>query len=134
MANLSEQSDSPARPAMSERLDRLDQRLRAKQAERSNPGAAEEKFRAKYTQAGLAYRMIVELICGVGVGALLGIGLDALLGTKPWMLMGGTLLGMAAGIRIIMQSAIEFGRMNERDAVQDGDANEAQTMMSEGAK
>ena len=39
----------------------------------------------------------VELIAPILVGLWLGWKADAWLGTGPWLLLGGTVLGMAAG-------------------------------------
>ena len=53
----------------------------------------------------MAWRMVVDLIAGVGVGAGMGYGLDALFGTSPVLLASLTLLGFAAGVRIMLGTA-----------------------------
>ncbi len=47
---------------------------------------------------GLAMRTGVELVAGVGVGALVGYGLDRWLDTSPWLLILCFMLGAAAGM------------------------------------
>lgn len=61
-----------------------------------------------YSQAHLAWRMVIELVAGLGIGFGIGMGLDRLLGTIPIFLVLFTLLGMAAGIRTMMRSAQEI--------------------------
>jgi len=48
-------------------------------------------------QIGVAYRIFVELLAGILVGAGLGWFLDGIFGTAPLLLVGFLLLGIAAG-------------------------------------
>jgi len=50
-----------------------------------------------YSGANLAWRMVIELVAGLGIGFGIGYGLDVVLGTLPVMMMIFTLLGLAAG-------------------------------------
>ncbi len=58
-------------------------------------------------QAHLAWRMVIDLVVGVGVGAAVGFGLDHLLGTLPILMAVFTLLGLAAGVNLMLRTARE---------------------------
>ncbi len=89
----------------SDELDKLEARIAAaRKGQEPKRGRQGEKF----TAAGTAWRMTLELVVGVLVGAAMGWGLDELLGTKPAFLIVFILLGFAAGIRTVMRSAEEF--------------------------
>jgi len=60
-----------------------------------------------YSGANLAWRMVIELVAGLGIGFGIGYGLDVVLGTLPVMMMIFTLLGLAAGIKTMMRTAAE---------------------------
>ena len=61
------------------------------------------------SQAHLAWRMVVDLVAGIGVGAACGYGLDALFGTMPVLLVVLTLLGFAAGVNLMLRTAKSVG-------------------------
>ena len=61
-----------------------------------------------YSQAQLAWRMVIELVAGLGIGFLIGYGLDYVLGTQPWLMVVFTLLGFAAGVKTMIGSAKEI--------------------------
>lgn len=61
-----------------------------------------------YSQAQLAWRMVVELVAGMAIGFGIGYGLDALFGTRPWLMVGFTVLGFIAGIKTMIRSAHEI--------------------------
>ena len=63
-----------------------------------------------HSNAGAAWRMVIELVTGMGVGFAIGYGLDSLFGTLPIFLVIFCLLGFAAGIRVMMQTANEAAR------------------------
>ena len=54
---------------------------------------------------GMAFRVGVELVAGVMVGAAIGYGLDQLLGTTPWMLIVFFFLGAAGGMMNVYRAA-----------------------------
>ena len=64
-------------------------------------------------QAHIAWRMVVDLVVGVGFGAIVGLGLDELLGTGPVFIVVMTLLGFAAGIRLVLREASRLGRLTD---------------------
>ena len=67
----------------------------------------------KYSAAGFGWRMTIDLVTGVFVGAAMGWGLDSLFGTLPIFLVLFTLLGLAAGIKTMLRSAQEM----QKDAI-----------------
>ncbi len=58
--------------------------------------------------AHLAWRMVVDLVVGTGLGAAMGYGLDVLLGTLPIFLAVLTLLGFAAGVNLMIRTSREI--------------------------
>jgi ATP synthase protein I len=93
-------------PDHADQSDRL-KALEAKLAKyrKNDPGATptEEHF----SQAQLAWRMVIELVAGLGIGFGIGYGLDYLLGTLPIFLVLFIFLGLAAGVKTMLQSARE---------------------------
>jgi ATP synthase protein I len=80
-----------------------------------------------YSQAQLAWRMVIELVAGLGIGFGIGYGLDLFFGTLPVFMVLFVLLGLAAGVKTMLRSAQEM--QEKRDAaeaeevdVPDGDA------------
>lgn len=76
----------------------------------------ESKIAEGHSQAQLGWRMVTELVSGLLVGFGIGYGLDVLLGTLPVLMVVFTLLGFAAGVRVMLRSAAEFGRRQQADA------------------
>lgn len=58
----------------------------------------------------MAWRMVIELVTGLGVGFGIGYGLDVLFGAMPLFLVLFVLLGFAAGVRVMLGTARELGR------------------------
>ena len=75
-------------------------------------------------QAHLAWRMVIELVAGLGIGFGIGYGLDYAFGTLPVFLVIFTLLGMAAGIKTMLRSATEVGKKQAAQARAAEDAPE----------
>ena len=100
------------------RLERLNQRIKAAKGTTEERPAIEEH----HSQAQLAWRMVIELVAGLGIGFGIGYGLDVLFGTIPLFLVLFTLLGFAAGVRTMMRSAEEVRKEHEGKAPdRDGD-------------
>lgn len=78
----------------------------AREARRPPPPAAKGKFSA----AGFGWRMTIDLVTGILVGAGFGWGMDSLFGTLPLFLIVMTLLGFAAGVRVMLGSARDYER------------------------
>ena len=88
-----------------ERLDELDARIKAAK-ERGAPAKPHQE--EHYSQAQLAWRMVIELVAGLGIGFGMGYGLDVLFGTLPIFMVLFTLLGLAAGVKTMLRSAQEI--------------------------
>ncbi len=86
-----------------EALKALEAKIEAARASRTT-GPREE---SKYEKASLAWRMVIELVVGMAMGTGIGYGLDSLFGTLPIFLILFSLLGFAAGIRVMMRTAEE---------------------------
>lgn len=84
------------------RLRSLEERI-AKATEKPRKKAS--TMGTSFSQGELAWRMILELVTGMFLGLAVGYGLDALFGTLPVFLVIFALLGFAAGIRTMMQTA-----------------------------
>ena len=74
-----------------------------------------------FSQGEVAWRMLIELMTGMGLGVAIGYGLDVLFGTLPILLVIFSLLGFAAGIRTMLGSA----RQLEKNAVDQSDKDRA---------
>ena len=100
-----------------ERLDALEAKLAGKRKIETPKRHQDEH----YSQAQMAWRLVIELVTGLLVGFGIGFGLDRLFGTAPWLMIVFTLLGLAAGINVMLRSARELnapetsGRESERD-------------------
>lgn len=95
--------------------------LEAKLAEKRVVETPKRHQDEHYSQAQMAWRLVIELVTGLLIGFGMGYGLDWVFGTAPWLLILFTLLGMAAGINVMLRSAREMnapetsGGANERD-------------------
>ncbi len=76
-----------------------------------------------HSQAQLAWRMVIELVAGLGIGFGIGYGLDALFGTSPFLMIIFIFLGFAAGIQTMMRSAKEVQREQEAAQAAEDDAH-----------
>ena len=100
------------------RLEALEKRIAAAKGPEKPPRAESHE-----SQASLGWRMVIELVTGLLVGFGMGYGLDRLLGTLPIFLVIFTLLGFAAGVRVMMKSAAEFSKSQSpqgNEGTQDG--------------
>ena len=95
-----------------EQLRQLDARIKAVKAVNAPPPGQEEH----YSQAQHAWRMVVELVAGLGIGFSIGYGLDVLFGTIPIFLVIFTLLGFAAGVKTMVRTAKELQDKNMAEA------------------
>jgi ATP synthase protein I len=95
-----------------ERLRALDDRIAAAKAALNPPRVAQDH----HSIAQLGWRMVIELVTGLVLGAGIGYGLDVLVGTLPLFLVLFTLLGFAAGIRTMLGSAREMALKQDRNA------------------
>ena len=87
-----------------ERLAELEARIAAAKGAKEETPHQEEH----YSQAQQAWRMVLELVSGLGIGFGIGYGLDAVFGTQPWLMVLFALLGFAAGGNVMIRTAKEF--------------------------
>ena len=100
-----------------QRMAQLEARIAAaKQAQAPKPRADEH-----YSQAQHAWRMVIELVAGLGIGFGIGYGLDSLFGTIPIFLVLFTLLGFAAGVKTMIRSAREIQEQKLADEAERDD-------------
>jgi len=74
-----------------------------------------------YSQAQHAWRMVTELVAGLGIGFGIGYGLDALMGTAPLMMLIFTILGLVAGVKVMIKTAQE---LQDENMAQSSDAQD----------
>ena len=99
------------------RLKRLEERIDAvKQTRKPRPVAEEH-----YSAASQGWRMVIELVSGLGIGFGVGYGLDVLLGTLPLFLVLFTLLGFAAGVNVMLRTAREVQDKNAAETSAKGE-------------
>ncbi len=102
------------------RLEALEAKIAAaKTAQEPGPRAVDH-----HSQAQLAWRMVIELVAGLGIGFGMGYGLDALFGTSPWLMVIFIFLGLAAGIKTMMRSAKEVQDQQAAQAAEDGESHD----------
>ena len=112
-------------PSEDERLRQLEERIATLRKERLAPSRPHQE--EHYSKANMGWRMVIELVAGLGIGFGIGYGLDSLLGTMPILMVLFILLGFAAGVQTMMRTAKEFqttGRPGgaDRDKGADGTA------------
>lgn len=95
-----------------ERLRRLEEKL----AEIRRRDAPKPRAEDQFGQANMAWRMVIELVSGLGIGFAIGYGLDWLLGTTPWLLVIFILAGFAAGVKTMLGTAREMARVQGEEA------------------
>ncbi len=115
MCTLPDRNDGPPDP---DRLRRLEERLEKLKTPKA-PSNAQMTFR----HADTAWRMVIELVSGLGIGFAIGFGLDSLLGTMPVFLVLFLLGGLVAGIKVMLRTAEEL----QRKAAEDGQGDLPQT-------
>ncbi|MEM9909778.1 MAG: AtpZ/AtpI family protein [Pseudomonadota bacterium] len=103
-----------------DRLSDLDRRIAALKDKDAPPLHQE----SHYSQAQLAWRMVIELVAGLGIGFGMGYGLDSLFGTLPIFLVIFTFLGLAAGIKTMIATSKEVHAKSDAAARERGDTNE----------
>ena len=91
-------------PDQTQKLADLEARIAAAKAAQAPKPRADEH----YSQAQLAWRMVIELVAGLGIGFGIGYGLDVLFGTLPVFMVLFVMLGLAAGVKTMLRSAKEI--------------------------
>lgn len=102
-------------PNDEERIKALEDRIEAaKKAQAPKPHMEEH-----YSQAQLAWRMVIELVAGLAIGFGIGYGLDTIFGTMPIFLVPFIFLGLAAGVKTMLRTAQELQRQQQADQASD---------------
>nr|WP_283426757.1 AtpZ/AtpI family protein [Shimia sagamensis] len=97
-----------------DQMQRLEERIEAaRKAQDPKPRADEH-----YSGANLAWRMVIEMVAGLGIGFGIGYGLDSLFGTLPIFMVLFTMLGLAAGIKTMLSSAKEIEEKQAAEAAE----------------
>ena len=105
-------------PTQQQQMQQLEAKIEAaKQRQAPKPRADEH-----YSQAQLAWRMVIELAAGLGIGFGIGYGLDVLFGTLPIFMVLFTMLGLAAGVKTMLRSAQEI---QEKKLAEEASTNKA---------
>ncbi len=113
-----------------DRMDALEARIAAAKA-RTEPKRNEVE--EHHSQAQLAWRMVIELVAGLGIGFGIGYGLDWMLGTTPWLMVVFVILGFIAGIKTMIRSANELQQdALERDRLMAQDSAKDRTGTQDG--
>ena len=99
------------------RLKALEAKIAAAKGEKTEKHHSEEH----YSQAQIAWRMVIELVAGLGIGFGMGYGLDVLFGTTPFLMVIFTMFGIAAGIKTMMRTAAEINVTRPDAAAPDGE-------------
>ncbi|WP_342076530.1 AtpZ/AtpI family protein [Yoonia sp. SS1-5] len=102
-----------------DRLTALEEKIKALKTPEQIKDHAEEH----YSQAQLAWRMVIELVAGLAIGFGIGYGLDTLFGTMPIFLVLFIFFGLAAGVLTMMRSAKEVQMKQQAAAEEKGDAS-----------
>jgi len=87
-----------------QKLKELEARIAAAKGAKEDKPHQEEHC----SQAQQGWRMVIEMVSGLGIGFGIGYGLDAVFGTQPFLMVLFTLLGFAAGVNVMMRTAKEF--------------------------
>ena len=93
-----------------DKLDALEDKISASR-QRQAPDA---QANAHGSMLGLAYRLTVEILAGIGVGGFVGWWLDKVLGTQPFMMLVLLFLGMAAGLMNSVRTVNEMRRKQDQ--------------------
>ena len=99
-------------------LAELEAKIAAAKARQAPKPRADEH----YSQAQLAWRMVIELVAGLGIGFGIGYGLDVLFGTLPIFMVLFTMLGLAAGVKTMLRSANEIQEKKLAELAEDTQA------------
>ncbi len=111
-------------PDQQQQLEQLEAKIKAAKGRTAPKPRVDEH----HSQAQLAWRMVIELVAGLGIGFGIGYGLDVLFGTLPIFMVLFVMLGLAAGVKTMLRSAQEIQEKKVAetagDTPQSGDRNE----------
>ncbi|WP_050928678.1 AtpZ/AtpI family protein [Aestuariivita boseongensis] len=107
-------------PDQNRKLSELEAKIAAAKAAQTPKPRMDEH----YSQAQLAWRMVIELVAGLAIGFGMGYGLDWVFGTSPWFMIVFIFFGLAAGIQTMMRSAREVQAKQMAQAEAEADEDE----------
>jgi ATP synthase protein I len=107
---MSERDDADRLKALEAKIDAL-----------KTPKTVKDHSEEHYSQAQLAWRMVIELVAGLGIGFGIGYGLDTAFGTTPIFLVLFIFFGLAAGVLTMMRSAKEVQKKQLEAAKDEGE-------------
>lgn len=84
-----------------DRLNELEKRIKAAKGEDTQSTPEGKDYRG----AELGWRMVTELVTGIALGGGIGYAIDYYAGTTPFALIAFVLLGFAAGIKTMLNTA-----------------------------
>jgi ATP synthase protein I len=100
------------RKSKSDRLQALESEIAQRQKKRQPV----QENRGNASMLGLAWRLTIEMLAGIGVGGYLGWWIDGVFGTKPIFMLVLLILGMAAGLLNSVRTVAEMRRkLDEQD-------------------
>ena len=99
--------EKPSDPPSLQDLDARLRRARGEDGAKDGPKSSRGSIASD--GLGMAMRIGVELVAGVGVGAGIGYLLDSWLGTAPWLLILFFFLGAAGGMMNVYRAATGEG-------------------------
>lgn len=102
-----------------QRLKTLEARIAKARDAAEGPRKAHQED--KYSQAQLAWRMVIELVAGLAIGFGIGYGIDSVFGTMPVFLVLFILAGFAAGVKTMLRSAKEVQDRKAAEAAKEGE-------------
>ena len=98
-----------ARQSQEQRLKELDAKLSAGR-QRLQP---ETERRSNASMLGLAWRLTIEMLAGIGVGGFIGWWMDKVFATKPIFMLLMLVLGMGAGLMNSVRTVSEMRRKQD---------------------
>lgn len=84
--------------------------------------APSQNFGAKYNALTLAWRMTLELVAGCAIGFGVGWAIDSAAGTKPLFMIVFGILGFAAGVKVVLETAAKVSESAAGEAPDDTSA------------
>ncbi|PYG31172.1 AtpZ/AtpI family protein [Pelagimonas varians] len=107
-------------PDQKQKLKELEAKIKAAKG----PGGGKKHQEEHYSMANHAWRMVTELVAGLGIGFGIGYGLDVLAGTTPLFMVLFIMLGLAAGVNVMLRTAKEIQKTQEASSgAGEGDKN-----------
>ena len=113
MSGSNLKGESVSEPSDDERLRQLEKRIATLRKERLTPARPHQD--EHYSKANVAWRMVIELVAGLGIGFGIGYGLDSLFGTMPLLMVLFILLGFVAGVQTMLRTAKEVQATARKD-------------------